>query len=1150
MRAHHQLRLSVCAMGTGLLALAGTASAQELPAAPAPIADLSEPETEGPTRAPVPALTLGFVDASVGMGLQGDCDPREARLGRCVEFVRLLDTPRNPEDSGAHEIGVLYAQLQDELALRWARTENSTGLPVLEAGFTDAGLPPERWERVATARGSVALPSSETWLGPQALLTSGGLFPPVDWHMPDALRSRVESPPALARLRGRFAVRLGSNGRPFQHDLMDGDERSSGPFFEQMYPYSAEREEPSLRRVPAPTSPLQAFQLPERILQAMEGRQPGEAVLLPRSDLYDRPPIVHPDIPMDLLLRRVHRQFEDVSRLISTTVASYALRDHTLNQMRVLTALTAMVRHPSDDGSGDAASRRLVAAAKGETDDDKDVLADLDRTVYSLKGGVRLRTEVLPKTVLSVWLGRLLGMVPPDETELLAWQRAVQQMTERVRRAGAAPIAAMDQASIQAWVEVSMEAGTAREQLAREIMLLTLRRLLDRLAPAQRDQVETWILLDHVHDDLHLRMSRLGADRVSPDEVTALGQTAWQTVLESHGHISQPVPQGRRAVDPTAICTTEPGRAALAEPSFGAANLDLVMLIDEADGQAATPADVLAQLKTRSPFLFVDDPADNVPTVARLVDVPGSQAIYRVRWRVWTGWHLLWGLQPVAPDLDRIVPWTAAICEDMTLAPPELVPTLTRAGLLEGRLFPTEPTTAREVRADDREAARQARQAQAAPADQQEADADAQADRLGKAFDKLRGARDNVEEQGIGAAKSATDTRGTERALEGMDSEASFATVAGSEAARYLQELIRGALVATGPRSDGALVYAFHLDQAARPQRRGLRPHTPYAALAHRTGHREAVRASGWALLLDPAEPMPPGQLPLVAPHVVAPAYQSTDQLAVEEQPRPAWRRTHPIDWTVTASIGGFPVRTVRATCTVQDEDLDVLAPCPDDASGDAAVAVANSEGLSSDMAGLMTIWWLDRPRLALEWGLEAHLDLVRPGPTRLFPADSDPTTLDTVSYGWTFRPTAGFIGGLRHAPRPLPLRTRRPDGSLWGVQGSESPARLVRTQHGLRAGVLFGPSYNGTEATVLTEYWWGWSLRRRQGPRAALTPHHPALLLGPYVRGQYAWLVPGLELLDDGQPRALSLDRSVALLMGLRVNLRVNQKAAPPAIQ
>ena len=1146
-RAGQWLAVSIWAAAIGATT---PARAQEVPAAPAApgIVDLSEPEVEGPARLPIPSVTLAFVDPVPGPGLQGDCDAAEARAGRCVEFVRIVEPPSEPDDTAAREVGVLFGQLQDELALRWARNDDSTGVPILEAGFSDAGLPPEVWKRQSTTDGAVALPTDVGWLGPRELLSTEGLFPPVDWVQPTAIEGRATPPPTLARLTGRFAVRLGSDGKPFQHDLMEGDKRSSGPFFEQLYPYSAERAEPSYRQVAAPVTPLQAFQLPERIFESVAGRTPGDAWPLQDIPAHDRPVVVSSDASLNELMVEVHQQFEDFSRLVSVTVASYAMRDHTLNQMRVLTALTSMVRHPDSDGRGGDAAARLVAAARGETDDDEVVLDDLDRTVYAIGGGVRLRVEVLPPSVLSTWLGRLLGMVPPDADELADWQAAVFDLTARVRRPDAAPIPNMSEPFIDAWVADSMLAGAAREQVAREVRLLTLRRLMDRLEAAERDQVETWILLDHVHDAVHVRMSRNGQARISPDAVTALGQTAWQSVLESHGHISQPVPQGRRAVDPTSICTTRPGREALAEPTFGAANLDLIVLIDESDDRASSPARVLEQLHDQSPFLFVDDPADNVPTVSRLVDVPGPGALYRVRWRVWTGWHLLWGTEAVSTDLDRIVPWTAAICEDMVLTPPGLVPTLTRAGLLDGRMFPTEPVAAKVVRAEDRQAARDARQARKGDPEDREAAADASGGKLRKGLEKVVGVVQDSKEQGVGAVRSATDTRGAERSLQGLDSADSFLIVPGSSAARYVQRVVRGALVTPAEHEDGALVFAFHLDQTeSRPNHAGLRPHTPYATVAHRTERGRAVRASGWATVIDPLEKVAPGRLPTVQPRVVAPAYRSTDQLAVEEQLRPSWKRAHPIDWTLTGSLGGFPVRTVRASCNVQDEDLDVLAPCP---AGDDTFSYANTEGFTTDISALMTWWWLDRPRLALEWGLESHLDLMRPGPTRVFSGETRTDALDTVQYGWTFRPAAGFIGGIRYAPGPRPLQARRPDGTLWGVQGSDSPARTGRTQGGVRAGVLFGPGYNGTEATVVTEAWMGWAVRRRQGPRATLTPYHPALLIGPYVRGQFAWMVPGLTLLDDGQPRYLELDRSVALHTGVRVHLRVNQKASPPAVQ
>ena len=36
--------------------------------------------------------------------------------------------------------------------------------------------------------------------------------------------------------------------------------------------------------------------------------------------------------------------------------------------------------------------------------------------------------------------------------------------------------------------------------------------------------------------------------------------------------------------------------------------------------------------------------------VGRLVSLPGDRAVYRIRWQVWSGWHLLWSVEPLADN--------------------------------------------------------------------------------------------------------------------------------------------------------------------------------------------------------------------------------------------------------------------------------------------------------------------------------------------------------------------------------------------------------------------------------------------------------------------------------------------------------------------
>ena len=61
-------------------------------------------------------------------------------------------------------------------------------------------------------------------------------------------------------------------------------------------------------------------------------------------------------------------------------------------------------------------------------------------------------------------------------------------------------------------------------------------------------------------------------------------------------------------------------------------------------------------------FVMIDNPAANEVKLERLVGVPDGNAIYRARWKIWSGWHLLWGVQNIAGK-DRLILRTSAMCE-------------------------------------------------------------------------------------------------------------------------------------------------------------------------------------------------------------------------------------------------------------------------------------------------------------------------------------------------------------------------------------------------------------------------------------------------------------------------------------------------------
>ena len=98
-------------------------------------------------------------------------------------------------------------------------------------------------------------------------------------------------------------------------------------------------------------------------------------------------------------------------------------------------------------------------------------------------------------------------------------------------------------------------------------------------------------------------------------------------------------------------------------------------------------------------FLAIDDPTNaDLVTASPLVDLPGDRSLYRVQWTVWTGWHVLWLAERTNTGEIRLAARTTAFCDDMVLAPEDVVPTVVRTALLESDLRPVSPALRHEWR--------------------------------------------------------------------------------------------------------------------------------------------------------------------------------------------------------------------------------------------------------------------------------------------------------------------------------------------------------------------------------------------------------------------------------------------------------------------
>ena len=1023
---------------------------------------------------------IGFVDRP------GDCDPLVARDGGCVERVELLDLgiawdssrQLNRQDrlllgGVAHQ----YAELWEDMAYRREQ-------PSLEGVFSGP-MPAlkDTWEASARERWYVfSLPDPQVFLAPGAWMGPGGSFPAVRYREPE-----LQHPaPRVVLLAGRFAERLAYDGRPHDYDLMDADPLSSGPFFEQFFPYERSSLEPLAEFTFPTTDLLSAVLETERIVAEQEA---WGALMFPGGDG-----------PRQMgALASV--EFDAFYRLISDAVTRFAVQDYTATHTRLLAGLVAM-RHPPT-AVGSAAQRAgLVAASEGQTDPESMVEEELGEGALTLPADFRLDVSALPGALVDDWLVSFPEWRAASPDFVARLSAAVNDALEPYLKDGAKPLYDIEPAWIDVWIEENAQPGRALE-VAEWIPRVALRLLLDEQSEFERDTKQTRILVDHFEADFIDRLDPAAFS--SPAAVEALAAGRWESVLSRHGFSLSPMDEGAGAVDPLAICTTRDRTEALGEPTFGAVNLDL--LFAAPDGLEA-PSDILWAARGQLPFLMVDDPSRTPAKVSRLVGLPGGEALYRARWRVWSGWHLLWRPAPMDGHGERdqrLVLQTGAICEDTVLAPSELVPTLLRASLLDGELFPTDPPLQGERWRKTREPTT----------------TDVLLEEIGDAGSSAADAGGAVMDD-VGAVREdrgATLDIGGKRLDELAASGGQGATAdieEGSPSVQYLRRVLRAPLAELAGAGDGLVVVALDLDEeGARQRLREGRPRTPYAR--SRSGGRPVA---GWALYLPEED---------TGARLVSPSYRPTDSVGSEAD-MPRWRRNRTAELTLVGGVGLTPWSLVESERNGEAEGADnasVIAR----ADGEEADPI-RSDGFALDFAPMVTWWIVGDRRLALEFGPELRLDVRRPGDPLLWDGYGD----DSLSHVWAFQPRGGLLIGARGAPDPVPLVASWPFKSPWGAERPGGGSVRVRYQHGLRTGLLIGPGYNGMEWIWATEGWAAWSVSRRELSDPAALAYRPALILGPTVRYQRS------DLLSEGEARYLQLTVGHAVIIGVRGQIRLTQ--------
>lgn len=781
-------------------------------------------------------------------------------------------------------------------------------------------------------------------------------------------------------------------------------------------------------------------------------------------------------------------------------------------------------------------------------------------TLSDGRQGVRISYAALPPRLIRAHLDHLSPLQPMDEAFAQYLHDAFSAEPDRrgLLKDRARSMSPEGDESILEWItryaaryakganERTIEEGMSRLALERIVRDQRMRQL------AQGDLLETAMLLDHVRYAF--------VDRFDPNadpanwapapvvEAASLGE--WINVLAQHDYFPVPLDAAEELrnpwYDPLSVCTqSEDFRAAAEEGVFGAVNLDLLLVAPDRI-PSTDPWTALWAARERVPFMMVDDPRAGAqqPELKRIVGLPDGRAVYRVRWRVWTGWHLFWtteslgdvqwrgevppaladshlswmrrhfdwlrewaGTPVVAENAHRVALRTGAVCSDLVLADPEVVPSLVRAAMLDQDFRPTTPYDrgaegAPRIRSDD-------------------------ARFVGREIGNR-----NVDER--------TQAEGAADVGSQLADENSLDPITGilprrndPEDIAYVRGLVLPNLqqVKPDPATLPSMFFVFDTVDARTSQRtRQMSPRVPYYRYQRDGGKHSHVRTAAWALAVPPAD--------YGRPRMLSPDWVDTDAVNAEDM-NPRWRQRRTAHFTVFGDLGLRPIHLVRTKCSAsidgtRPDVASTIAPCDPDADN-----IELSSGISATYGVLQTLWLASNRQIAVEYGVVATGTLTFRPFSFIYPKADRFQSL-------RYYIQAGPIVGIRGTTRPGPLFRGGGGSSVWGAKDRDESTNRQRMQYGLRVGIEFGPSYNGLETQLLGDGWVGWSVTPSRAKNRMFTSYHPSFLIGPYVQGGYSRTVAAA---DDDRQILLDLGWSTSLNVGLRIQARLfNYGGTDPA--
>lgn len=625
-----------------------------------------KPDTES---VPLPHAVLLFQDRSAA-----DCPPVDGFHGDCVEEVDFVSRPSakssRPDVAEWRSFGRQNARVWESLAYRWSLADDPLLTTMEAGGFTALPEPKNAWDRTPVRRRTVSTPDAantlkhEEWFAPVLYRVSQGS------HTPD-----------MVRLTGRFATRLGYDGKPFPFELMDARVEDSSPFFEQMFPYN-----PTGSTASSPTSrPLGVFGIApfpkDATPDAIKGAV-GRLMLPDGASWAD-------------MTASATREFLDFRMSLSVAVTQFALEDYTVNQARILTSLAGMIFPPGNAEASGTAGRSLVAASVNETDVRTEELP-VDLSSFALRDRFRLNVIALPDSVTDAYLVKLLQQRPADADAPANVAAGVRDSGGVRVRGDVPPPINLTLQALESWSVLAAAPGEEPGRIRSRAAHVALAQRLDLEPPESRARWESWLLIDHAAFGASEAYGPAKTAPIASADLVLDSTQRWVSAVSKHGFRPRPIPQGLGAIDPTAICTTLDGTAAQKEAVIKPVTVDLLIA---GDNGLETAGEVLWAGRERLPFVMIDNPGSSIgaagqPELARLTGLPGNRALYRVRWRIWAGWHMFWTTEAVSGGGARIAARTGAVCDDLTLTSPENVPTLMHAALLmdDGRSPDRVPT--------------------------------------------------------------------------------------------------------------------------------------------------------------------------------------------------------------------------------------------------------------------------------------------------------------------------------------------------------------------------------------------------------------------------------------------------------------------------